>query len=111
MILLVIVGTLPLFAILGIKDWIESLSSNLYVVGGALIVTGCLLFASDRVRKGRKNEHSARMTDALIVGAAQALATCPGLSAPVRRSPWAASLALSGSLRSAIPSSCRSLLY
>ena len=80
MILLVIVGTLPLFAILGIKDWIESLSSNLYVVGGALIVTGCLLFASDRVRKGRKNEHSARMTDALIVGAAQALATCPGLS-------------------------------
>jgi len=75
-----IVGTLPLFAILGIKDWIESLSSNLYVVGGALIVTGCLLFASDRVRKGRKNEHSARMTDALIVGAAQALATCPGLS-------------------------------
>ena len=80
MILLVIVGTLPLFAILRIKDWIESLSSNLYVVGGALIVTGCLLFASDRVRKGRKNEHSARMTDALIVGAAQALATCPGLS-------------------------------
>ena len=45
-----------------------------------LIVTGCLLFTSDRVRKGRKNEHSARMTDALIVGAAQALATCPGLS-------------------------------
>ena len=80
MILLVIVGTLPLFAILEIKDWIESLSSNLYVVGGALIVTGCLLFTSDRVRKGRKNEHSARMTDALIVGAAQALATCPGLS-------------------------------
>ena len=80
MILLVIVGTLPLFAILGIKDWIERLSSNLYVVGGALIVTGCLLFASDRVREGRKNEHSARMTDVLIVGAAQALATCPGLS-------------------------------
>ena len=53
MILLVIVGTLPLFAILKIKDWIESLSSN---------------------------EHSARMTDVLIVGAAQALATCPGLS-------------------------------
>jgi undecaprenyl-diphosphatase len=33
MILLVIVGTLPLFAILGIKDWIESLSSNLYEAG------------------------------------------------------------------------------
>lgn len=111
MILLVIVGTLPLFAILGIKDWIESLSSNLYVVGGALIVTGCLLFASDRVRKGRKNEHSARMTDALIVGARRRWLPVRDCPAPVRRSPWAASLALSGSLRSAIPSSCRSLLY
>ena len=80
MILLVIVGTLPLFVILPIKDWIEGLSSNLYVVGGALLVTGCLLFASDRVRKGHKNERSTRLTDTLLIGAAQALATCPGLS-------------------------------
>ena len=75
-----IVGTLPLFVILPFKDWIEGLSSNLYVVGGALLVTGCLLFASDRVRKGHKNERSTRLTDTLLVGAAQALATCPGLS-------------------------------
>ena len=80
MILLVIMGTLPLFVILPFKDWIEGLSSNLYVVGGALLVTGCLLFASDRVRKGHKNERSTRLTDTLLVGAAQALATCPGLS-------------------------------
>ena len=75
MILLVILGTLPLFVILPVKDWIEGLSSNLYVVGAALLITGCLLFISDRVRKGRKNERSARLSDALIVGAAQALAT------------------------------------
>ena len=66
--------------ILPFTDWIEGLSSNLYVVGLALLATGCLLFASDRVRKGRKTERSTRMTDALLVGAAQALATCPGLS-------------------------------
>ena len=47
---------------------------------GKLLVTGCLLFASDRVRKGRKTERSTRMTDALLVGAAQALPPCPGLS-------------------------------
>ena len=64
MILLVILGTLPLFVILG----------------AALLITDCLLFISDRVRKGRKNERSARLSDTLIVGAAQALATCPGLS-------------------------------
>ena len=68
MILLVIVGTLPLFAVLPFKDRIEGLSDNLYVVAAALILTGFLLFFSDRV------------TDALIVGISQAFATCPGLS-------------------------------
>ena len=80
MILLIIVGTLPLFVILPVKDAIESLSDNLLFVGAALIVTGVLLFGSDRVRKGRKTEKSATMLDALLVGAAQAAATCPGLS-------------------------------
>ena len=80
MILLVIVGTLPLFAVLPFKDRIEGLSDNLYVVAAALILTGFLLFFSDRVKKGRKKERSARMTDALIVGISQAFATCPGLS-------------------------------
>ena len=80
MILLVIVGTLPLFAVLPFKDRIEGLSGNLYVVAAALILTGFLLFFSDRVKKGRKKELSARMTDALIVGISQAFATCPGLS-------------------------------
>ncbi len=80
MIFLIIVGTLPLFAVLPLKDWIEGLSDNIYVVAGALLVTGCLLFASDRVRRGRKAERSATVLDVLLVGVAQAVATCPGLS-------------------------------
>ena len=80
MILLIIVGTLPLFLILPIKDQIESMSENLLFVGAALLLTGCLLFASDRVHKGRKTEKSATMLDALLVGVAQAVATCPGIS-------------------------------
>jgi undecaprenyl-diphosphatase len=80
MILLIIVGTLPLFAILPIKDLVEGLADNMYFVGGALIVTGILLFVSDRVRKGRKTEKSATLLDVLLVGVAQALATCPGIS-------------------------------
>ena len=80
MILLIIVGTLPLFAVLPIKDLVEGLGDNMYFVGGALLVTGCLLFASDRVKKGRKNERSAKLTDVLLVGIAQAIATCPGIS-------------------------------
>lgn len=80
LILLIIVGTLPLFAVLPVKDLVEGLSDNMYFVGGALLVTGCLLFASDRVRKGRKTEKSASLVDVLLVGVAQAVATCPGIS-------------------------------
>ena len=80
LILLIIVGTLPLFAVLPIKDAVESLSGTMYVVAGALLVTGCLLFASDRVRPGRKTEKSATLLDVLLVGVAQAIATCPGIS-------------------------------
>ena len=80
LILLIIVATLPLFAILPIKKQIEGLSGNIYFVAGALIVTGFLLFASDRVKKGRKTEKTATLVDVLLVGVAQAIATCPGIS-------------------------------
>ena len=80
LILLIIVATLPLAAVLPIKDWIEGLSGNIYFVAGALIVTGFLLFASDRVKKGRKTEKTATLVDVLLVGVAQAIATCPGIS-------------------------------
>ena len=81
MILLIIVATLPLFVVLPIKDKVESLSgSRMVFIGLALLVTGVLLFASDRVRRGRKNEASATMLDALLVGVGQAIATMPGIS-------------------------------
>ena len=80
MILLIVVGTLPLFAVLPVKDYIEGLGDNMLFVAVALLFTGCLLFASDRVRKGRKTEKTATLLDALLVGFAQAVATCPGIS-------------------------------
>ena len=80
LILLILVGTLPLLVVLPIKDLVEGLADNMYFVGGALIVTGFLLFASDRVKKGRKTEKNATLVDVLLVGAAQAVATCPGIS-------------------------------
>ena len=80
LILLIIVATLPLAAVLPVRDLVEGLSANIYFVAGALIVTGFLLFASDRVKKGRKTEKTATLVDALLVGVAQAIATCPGIS-------------------------------
>ena len=80
LILLIVVGTLPLFLVLPIQDMVEGLYSNTYFVGAALLVTGGLLFACDRIRKGRKNEKSATIGDVLVIGVGQAIATCPGIS-------------------------------
>ena len=80
LILLIIVGTLPLFVILPFRHMVEALYSNTFFVGGALLVTGLLLFACDRIRKGRKTEKSATLLDVLVVGVGQAIATCPGIS-------------------------------
>ena len=80
MILLVIVGTLPLFVMVPFRLFFEGLSDNMYFIGGALLFTGVLLFVSDRVRRGGKTEKTARLSDALVVGIGQAIALCPGVS-------------------------------
>ena len=80
MILLVIVGTLPLFVMVPFRRFFEGLSDNMYFIGGALLFTGVLLFVSDRVRRGGKTEKTARLADALVVGIGQAIALCPGVS-------------------------------
>ena len=80
MILLIILATLPLFVILPVKEKVEGLAGNLTFVALALIAPGCLLYASDRVPKGRKTAKNATLIDALAVGIGQAIATCPGIS-------------------------------
>lgn len=80
LILLIILGTLPLFVVLPVKDAVQGLSNSMAFIGAALIVTGVLLFVSDRVKKGRKNERTATWLDVLIVGLGQAIATMPGIS-------------------------------
>ena len=80
LILLIIVGTLPLFVMVPFRRFFEALGDNMYFIGGALIVTGILLLASDRVHHGRKTEKTATMLDALLVGIGQAIALCPGIS-------------------------------
>lgn len=80
MILMIIIATLPLFAILPIKGTLEQLYSNTFFIGFALLVTGALLFIADRMNRGTKTARNATMLDALLVGCAQALAVVPGLS-------------------------------
>lgn len=80
MVMMIILGTLPLFAVLPLKSRIEALFSDVLFVGGALLVTGVILFFSDRMARGRKNARNATVLDAVLVGCAQAIAVVPGLS-------------------------------
>lgn len=80
MVLLVIIGTLPLFVILPLKKYIDNLYTNTWVIAVALLFTGCLLFFSDRLAKGKKTERSISIPSVILIGCAQAVATIPGLS-------------------------------
>ena len=80
LVMMVILGTLPLFLVLPIQDKVEALGGSNLFVGLALLVTGVILFVSDRLARGRKNARTATVADALLVGCAQAVAVIPGLS-------------------------------
>ena len=80
MIFFIILGTLPLVAVLPIKDKVEGLYGNTFFIGFAFLLTGTLLFFSDRMSRGGKDLRTATIADVLIVGIGQAIAVVPGLS-------------------------------
>ncbi len=77
--LVVIVGTLPTVVIaLLFKDHFERLFQSVQAVSVMLLVTGLLLFLSDRVKKTEKRPITIK--DALIIGTVQGMAIIPGIS-------------------------------
>lgn len=80
LVLMIIIATLPLLVVLPINDAVETLYYKTWFIGIALIITGCMLFLSDRMKKGTKTEKKMTVKDALIIGVSQAVATIPGLS-------------------------------
>lgn len=80
LVMLVILGTIPLLLVVPIEDKVELLGNSPIFVSIALLVTGFILFFSDRMARGKKNARTATVVDALLVGVAQAFATVPGLS-------------------------------
>ena len=79
--LFVLVGTLPMFVVLFFVGAVTRLFYNMAFIGFALLVTGGLIFVSDRmITRGNKTEKTITLKDALIIGCAQAAAVLPGLS-------------------------------
>lgn len=78
--LMIVLGTLPLFLILPINDMMEGLYYKSVFIGVMLVLTGCILYISDKMQQGKKTEKNMSMLDAIIIGLCQAVATIPGLS-------------------------------
>ncbi len=75
--LFIAVGSVPT-ALIGFffHDIFESFSHNLLVVGVALLITGFVLFVSER----RKTDRELSYLDSLLIGTAQGIAITPGIS-------------------------------
>ena len=77
---LIVIGTIPA-GILGLilKDKIEAISSNVKLIGIALLITSFALFLVKDI-KGQKQKKNMTIKDAIIIGLFQVLALFPGIS-------------------------------
>ena len=78
--IMLIVGTLPLLLALPIIKLINTLYYRNIFIGVALVLSGCILYVSDRMTAGKKTERSMTIFDALIIGICQCVSVIPGLS-------------------------------
>jgi undecaprenyl-diphosphatase len=78
---LLVIGSVPT-AVIGLlfKDFFVSLFHNLTLVALMLLVTGCLLFLSERLRFSQDKDKKMTILDALLVGTIQGGAIIPGIS-------------------------------
>ena len=78
---LTILATIPI-GIVGVlfNDIVESMFQGLTVPAFLLLITGCLLYLSQRMNSGRIDVRNITLKEALIMGCGQALAILPGLS-------------------------------
>ncbi len=78
--IMIVFATLPLVLILPVHKMIETLYYHNVFIGIALVLTGCMLFVADRMKPGTKSAGGMTISDALIIGLCQCVATIPGLS-------------------------------
>ncbi len=80
LVLMILIATLPLILILPIKDRVEQLYYHTFAIGMFFVITGFILFVSDKMPAGKRTEKTMRVKDALVIGLCQCVATIPGIS-------------------------------
>lgn len=78
--IMLVTGTLPLFVILLFRSRLSVLSNSSVFVSVMLILNGCMLYVSDKMIKGTKNERNITYADSLIIGICQCVGAIPGIS-------------------------------
>jgi len=65
---------------LGFKDVIHELFESVVLAASMLLVTGVLLFLSDRVKNPVRTEAEMNLLDGIVIGVIQGIAVLPGIS-------------------------------
>jgi len=78
---LLVIGTVPI-GIAGVllEHHITGDFRSLWVIGSSLIAVGLIMFAAERVGRGGRDVAALGLTDAIVIGLAQACALVPGVS-------------------------------
>ncbi|ADC47958.1 undecaprenyl-diphosphatase UppP [Methanobrevibacter ruminantium M1] len=78
---LTIIATIPV-GVVGIlfNDIIEEMFTGLTIPAFLLLITGCLLYVSQRMNSGKIDVQNITIKEALLMGCGQAIAVLPGLS-------------------------------
>lgn len=82
MLYLLILSCVPLLLVLPLQDFLTSVSADndILVEGICFLITSALLFLADRAPRGRLEASTMKGKHALAIGAAQLVATLPGIS-------------------------------
>jgi undecaprenyl-diphosphatase len=78
--LLVLIGSIPAVIGLPLADTLNEFQQDVANVGWALMFTGVVLVVGQRLATGARSLIDGRIPDAIVVGAAQAIALIPGVS-------------------------------
>ena len=78
--IMIFFASLPMLLVIPIRNRIEALFYQNIFIGVMLILTGCILYVSDRMQQGSKTERNMTVLDAIIIGLCQCVAAIPGLS-------------------------------
>lgn len=78
--IMICAATLPLALIVAFHSKVDVLYSNSFFVGAEFVLSGCVLYAADKINKGKKTEKNISVLDSVIVGICQCAAVIPGIS-------------------------------